>query len=303
MNAVEQAIMRTVLYASVFEFALNHEELHRYLISDTPYDFATVVVTLEASSHLESYLHYEAGYVTLRRHPEWIDKRLCREVIAHDLWASAWHYGRWLAHLPFVEMVALTGALSVRNPQHYDDDFDYMLVTKPNRVWLARLFAVVIVKLVRLRGRELCPNYVVARDRLVQAQRDIFIAHELAQMVVIEGDALYEQILQENAWLVDYLPNITIPDGQTALPRRTWWGKRLMEGLLSGQLGDWLERWEYQRKAQKFEREFGQALASEGDESAITPSEVKGHFSGHGHRVRQRYEAYLAEYALEVTSV
>ena len=116
-----------------------------------------------------------------------IPLRVERDQASLLLWPPALSYGAWLARLPFVRMVALTGALAMRNASADDDDLDYVLVTAPGRVWLARAFAIVLVRLAKRRGVVVCPNYVLAESALAQDKHDLFMAHEVAQMVPIYG--------------------------------------------------------------------------------------------------------------------
>jgi hypothetical protein len=207
------------------------------------------------------------------------------------LLSSAYRYGNWFAAIPFVRMVALTGALAVRNPATLEDDFDYMLVTSKGRVWTARLFAVIVVRLVRLLGRELCPNYVLADNQLLQARQDTFIAHEIAQMQPIYGADLYRLMLQENAWAKAYLPNLDAYEDrhEAALPL-----KKALEWLFGGWLGNRLEAWEFSRKSQKFAAE----TEREGSAAQIDQSQAKGHFKDNGHPILEQYYSRLREYGL-----
>ena len=291
MLPVEAAILRTVLYADVFNFPLTADEIQRYLIHDRHIDRADIDNTLRHSRKLKDCLHQAEGYICRTSRESIIHIRKEREQISKELWQSAMQYGQLLSHIPFVRMVVLTGALAVRNPASIDDDYDYLLVTKPGRVWLARAFAIVLVRLVRLRGRELCPNYVLASDNLVQSRQDLYMAHEVAQMRPIYGANNYRKMIEDNLWMQDYLPNAipfdTIPDKSRRI-------RKALEWLLSGWIGDRLEQWEYRRKLDKFKSKTHQAQST----AEINRNSVKGHFEDHGMPVLTRYEDLLYEYGL-----
>jgi hypothetical protein len=104
-------------------------------------------------------------------------------------------------------MVALTGSLAVRNVDS-DADYDYFVVTAHGRVWLARLLMVQnVVKPAARRGDEVCPNYILAENALELPSRDLYHAHELAQMIPLYGLPVYQRLLQANRWLEKFLPN------------------------------------------------------------------------------------------------
>lgn len=290
-NLVEAAILRTILYADVFSFPLKIDEIHRYLIHDAPLNLSDIDTTLRTSLYLQKHLLIQDDYVCLKSHQEIIAIRKKREATTQKLWASAIQYGKLLSLIPFVRMVALTGALAVRNPSDINDDFDYLLITTRGRVWLARAFAVLIVRIVKLFGRELCPNYVLADDQLLQSRQEMYTAHELAQMIPIYGVKIYQEMLIQNKWVENYLPNVTAYPIQADKPRHI---RKIAEWLLSGWLGDKLEQWEYGRKLTKFRPRIAQKQSS----AEINQHSVKGHFEDHGQPVMRRYHDLLIEHGL-----
>lgn len=300
MESIEAAILRTVLYADLFHFPLTVREIHHFLIHDEPVDLEQIAQALSESTVLQHYLQCIDDYVVYDGQDDLVALRQMREAASEHLWPSAARYGKWLARLPFVRMVALTGALAMHNAANHEDDLDYILVTAPRRVWLARAFSIVLVRLARLRGVEICPNYVLAESALEQDKHDIFMAHEIAQMVPLYGSALYEQFRSANAWVNQQLPNA---DGAFYIePERSpsgigLIGKRGIEFLLGGNLGDWLEHWEYRRKLRRFEPDMKKPHSS----AKLDASHVKGHFNDHGHPVLQEYEERLEQYGLART--
>ena len=292
MNSVEVAIMRTILYADVFNFPLTTHEIHRNLIHDTALSQSQITNTLENSSYLKQHLYCEKGYFCLHVRKQIVQLRQKREKVSQELWSDAIRYGKWLSRIPFVRMVALTGALAVRNPSDSDDDFDYLLVTTSGRVWLARAFAIILVRIVKIFGRELCPNYVLADDQLVQSRQDLYTAHEVAQMQPVYGSETYSQMLNQNKWVQDYLPNIINHSLLQDSPYRL---RKIAEWLLSGWVGDKIEQWEYRRKLEKFTPKIVQPESS----AEINQNSVKGHFQDHGQPVLQRYHELLNEYGLD----
>src|SRR5262245_8327822 len=132
-TSLEVAILKTLIYADIFDFPLTVPEIHHFLIGEAaPLD--GVQVMLDCSPWLEQHVTRVNGYCAIR--PETAELRHQRDEVSRQMWEPARRYGVWLAHLPFVRMVALTGALAMRNAHSHDDDFDYLILAVPGRVWL-----------------------------------------------------------------------------------------------------------------------------------------------------------------------
>lgn len=289
-------MLRTVLYADVFNFALSPREIHHFLITDETQSAEAVNAVIDALCAPGGPLIARDGFVCLADRPTLIELRQTREASSAALMPAAVTYGGWLAAVPFIRMVAITGALAVRNAAGPDDDLDYLLVTAPGRVWLARAFSIVLVRLARRRGHVICPNYVLAETALAQARQDLFVAHELAQMLAVYGAPVAERMRAENLWTQQLLANAAQPLhalSNSPPGRAAQAFKRAAEWTLAGRLGDALERWEQQRKLRRFAEEMQTA-----NHAALLDGEhVKGHFNDHGHRVLQAYAERVARYS------
>ncbi|MGE5236415.1 MAG: hypothetical protein ACM3O7_08715 [Acidobacteriota bacterium] len=275
--------METVSYADIFDYPLALGELHRYLIRvAAPFD--RLVATLRRSPRLGRWLGQSGHYVTLAGREAIVAIRRRREEQATRLWPKALHYGRAMASLPFVRMVAVTGALAMDNTES-DADIDYLVVARPGRVWTCRAFVTAQARFAARRGHHLCPNYVLSEDTLAQPERNVYVAHELAQMVPVSGLPIYERMRAANPWVAEFLPNATgLPRSTTvAEPTRLAWAA-MAESTLSTKLGvaidRRLQRWQVARLRRKIERkELGDL------EITFAPETFKGHYDGHGQRI------------------
>ncbi|MEP7357118.1 MAG: hypothetical protein ABI847_07750, partial [Anaerolineales bacterium] len=267
-------------------------EIHHYLI-DARASRETVQQALEHSAWLRARVAVQGGYVTLRGREALAAVRGARQQSSAGLWVAARRWSAVVGCLPFVRMVAVTGALAVDNAPA-GDDIDYLIVTAPGRVWLARALAVAVVRAARLLGAGLCPNYVLAETALEQQRRNLFIAHDLAQMVPLVGQGVYRQMRAANAWAGQYLPQAGASLRDEVEQPLPGWGRRLQrwaEAVLGGGLGDRLERWEQARKLRKFAPAAGRA----GSAAELDASRVKGHFEDHGHPILRKFEERLAQ--------
>src|SRR5690349_14672071 len=147
---VEQAAIRAVAYADVFDYPLQALEVHRYL-HGTAATVEATEVALAACSAPGGALSRWDGFYTLRGRESLVAVRNRRAAIANRLWPAALTYGRLIAGLPFVRMVAVTGSLAWDN---VDDggDIDYLIVTEPGRLWVCRWLSALVGRAARLEG-------------------------------------------------------------------------------------------------------------------------------------------------------
>lgn len=290
-SVLAQAVLRTLAYADVFDYALRPADIHRFLI-------AAGSTAAETEAALESAMRAgrvvrRDGLYGLRGRAEILSLRPARERHSARLWPPARRWGTVMAGLPFVRMVAVTGALAVNNAVSGDDDIDLLVLTAPGRVWLGRALCVGLVRVARGFGVKLCPNYVLSSAALEQSPRNLYIAHELAQMVPLSGFALYARMLEANEWVLEFLPNSGVrsqESGENQKPGLQSFGER----ALNDGLGDRLERWERGRKQRKFAREAEFSPAAQ-----LDADHVKGHFNDHGARVLAEYRQRLQWYRVE----
>lgn len=297
MQPLEVAILRTVLYADVFNYPLTLAELHHYLIHDHPTAVAHVEDIITQSPMLKEHIQSLDGYFFSSGRTELVELRRQREEASQRLWGQAKHYAVWIARLPFVRMVALTGALAMHNAADQEDDLDYLVITTPGRVWLTRAFCIALVKWARRKGIILCPNYILAETALTQGRQDLFIAHEVGQMVPLYGDDRYRKMREANSWIITHLPNCMGPLHQEPLIELAplWQqSKRLLEWVFNSPIGALLEGWEHRRKL----RRFAQEMKTPHHAAKLDNEQVKGHFQDHGFRVLAAYQDRLARLGL-----
>ena len=286
---LSRAALHTVAYADIFDYPMTASEIHRYLTGVSA-PLVTVMRVLE-----ENRLFTRIGdYFTLPGREEIVSIRARREAHSRKLLPRAIQYGRILGALPYVRMVALTGSLAVLNTSR-DQDFDYMLVTAPGRVWTARAFALAINRLTRLQGHTLCPNLIISQRALEWPLHDLYSAREFCQMIMITGQEMYSRLMRANQWVESFLPNAFMDSG--GLPpepqKRAPMLQSLFELPLRGVLGDRLETWEMNRKIERFTRQQGF-----GEETIFNADVCQGNFHHHRSWTYAALEERLAKFEL-----
>ncbi len=283
-HTLKTAILHTVAYADVFDYPLTAKEVHFYLVG-IPAPLTAVQALLSSSQLAPQHLAYRQGYFTLPGRKSIVETRLRRAKVAARMWPRAIHCGLSIARLPFVRMVAVTGALAMNNVEPADD-VDYLIVTEPGRLWLCRAMVIaLVVKPAARRGNVLCPNYLLSERTMALHEHNLFTAHELVQTVPIAGLSIYRQMRWANAWTVRFLPNAHDPPRRVdpAPPARRPI-RSLAEVALRTPVGAWLERWEMDRKVYRF--------SQQGDnhaEVAFGADWCKGHFENHERRILEAF--------------
>ena len=93
--------------------------------------------------------------------------------------------------LPWVRLVAVTWLAGGGGGRPTTPTSTCFVVTVDGRLWLARGLTIGVVKLAARapssRGVRLCPNYLVTASTLDLPERDLYTAHELAQLVPLFG--------------------------------------------------------------------------------------------------------------------
>ena len=301
---LRQAILQTLVYADLFDYPLTPNEVVRYL--GMPADAATIFEELDKSTASGVVVRHN-GYVALSGRDSLFDLRTHREQVAKAMWPAARRYANWLAHVPFVRMVAITGTLAVNNVETRDD-IDVFIVTSPGRLWLCRALVILLVRLAALAGDELCPNYFLSERELAFSEHSIFGAREVVQMVPLYGADIYWQIRQLNDWVNCFLPQANTlpspnhhqgPQGETfvTLGAVGQGIKHAIERALSGRIGARLDRWEMERKVRKFD----EMAKTRGGSVVFTADICKGHFDRHDRRIMREFKAELAHYGLPDT--
>jgi hypothetical protein len=282
-----QAVLRTLAYSDIFDFPLTVEEILRYLIGyqATASEVGAALAELGGAVSCQGELYALSGREPL------FALRQERAAQASILWKPALRYGSLIARLPFVRMVAVTGALAADNVAA-GADIDYLIVTKPGWLWLCRAMALAVNRAARLAGlrAELCPNYLLSENALALQDADLFTAQELVRMLPLSGLDIYAAMRAANAWSAAFLP---AADGAPRLLPGAAQGRGGLQRATEFVLGllplGWLERWEMQRKIAKFARQ--QALNAE---TRFSADFCKGHFDGHKAQTLRAFEQRLA---------
>lgn len=205
-RAQELAVLRSVTYASLFDYPLTLAQLRESLIGE-PADESTLADWLATSPLLQATVERLGELYFPRGRRDLLATRARREALSRELLDRDRQVLHFLTRLPFVRMVALSGSLAHLNAEG-GSDLDLFVITSPGRVWCVTLFVLVVA---RLRGwrRRLCLNYVVSERNLTIEPGDLFSANQIIHLRPVTGEAVYRRFLEANAFVATHYPNFS----------------------------------------------------------------------------------------------
>ena len=203
-------VLRALAYADIFDYPLTGKEIHHWAIGESQ-------PKIRATNKFHT-LPNRQRLIALRQNKQpW---NLQKKALAKKV-------GKWLQHIPTIQLIAITGALAMNNADK-DDDIDLMVITSPNRLWLTRLLVIPLLEILGIRRRphnslfvipnsnnKICLNLWLDETALSvpKPQRSLYTAHEVAQIVpIVNKRHTYEKFLSANSWISRFLPNISIPN-------------------------------------------------------------------------------------------
>jgi hypothetical protein len=196
------AIIATLAYADVFDYALTQQEVLQwflfYPIRSVPKGFGLHIKQNKAS--------WQTGK-----------------------WKIAKRASRWLSLVPTIQLVGVTGGLAMNNAAR-GDDIDLFFIVADGTLWVTRMLATLLMDMIGLRrhpddisvANKVCLNmFMTARvTGLPEGDRDCFTAHEVLQMVPMwEQKGIYKRFLLNNRWTKRYLPNAWKGKNSTTVAR------------------------------------------------------------------------------------
>jgi cytidyltransferase-like protein len=204
----------TLVYFDLFDYPLTREELFKFS-HKKGLSFTNVKVSPYRNYY---FLPGRESLVTLRRQ---------RFHFSQLKWQKLNRF-KWIFKLiPWIKLVAVTGALSMNNASK-NDDLDLMIITVKNRLWLTRLLLIILLFPFLRRHppigsdpegnkspigsdpnvNKFCLNLWLDESALKLDQKNLYIAHELAQLKpIFNKDETYQKLINVNLWIKKYLPN------------------------------------------------------------------------------------------------
>jgi hypothetical protein len=217
MNKLQIGILKTLAYADVFNYPLKSDEIDRFLVSDSPESPSGNLTLLLVDLIQKRLIENEKDFYFLPGRKENVKNRLQKAAWSESKFDLARRAAVYLAKIPFIRMVGITGSLAMANSDR-EDDIDLLVITDSKRLWLTRFLTILATDLHRQRRHPgqnqvkdaLCLNMFLDLDHLTipDEERNLYIAHEITQVrVIFDRSRTFPRFLQANSWVTAYLPN------------------------------------------------------------------------------------------------
>ncbi|MFA6551627.1 MAG: hypothetical protein WCV41_03825 [Patescibacteria group bacterium] len=242
------AILQTLAYFDVFNFALTDWEIYKYLwvenLADknvSYFQVREILINLPQAA-------YKDGFYFLAGREELVPLRKERQIIAREKYKRARRVAIFFSLLPFIKMIAVCNSLAYDNARA-ESDIDFFIISQKGKVWTTRFFTTLILKFLRLRPtnktkqNKICVNFIITKDALslqpLLVENDIYFKYWLRQLVPLynQGD-IFQKFIQENDFVARAINNsaplLFFNQRKIELGRAAEFLKLILEKICSG---------------------------------------------------------------------
>ena len=235
-----ESIIKSLAYFDIFHHPLTIDEIKRF--SNRELNHSLLEKTLEQLIREKKIFRFNEFY-SLQNNFSLAEKRIRGNHRAEMLLPKAMKIGRFLFHFPYVRAIGISGSLS----KHYADekaDIDFFIITKANRLWIARTLMHIFKKFTFIRGRQhyYCMNYYVDETSLQLEDKNIFTAIEVKTLLPVYGKEMLDLFFAANRWTDQFFPYCNFRRPENAEPASTQF-KKFREWILNNKIGNWLDNY------------------------------------------------------------
>lgn len=241
MGELKSEILKTLAFYDIFKFPLTPLEVHKNLAMAA--DFADVVRALDELRN-ENKLILQSGYFFLPQDKNLAEERKARFLVSFKKLERAKKVSRLFAWFPFVKFVGVCNSLGFFNARS-TSDIDFFVVIKRGRLWTARFFMNAFLKIFNLRPLrgdnkdKICLSFFISDEvlnisQIALAGGDPYFYHWMAWLLPLYDEKVYKKFFEANAWIKNYLPNLTAQDNYFVPRHRPV--KRIFEKIIGGRL-------------------------------------------------------------------
>lgn len=239
---MKSGILKVLAYFDLFDYPVSSDEI-RFMM-DRHVDKKDLLCNLNELSK-DKCLFQLGDFYSLSDDKALRTKRLEGNERAKPLLEKAKKIADLLSHFPYVRGIAISGSLS-KNYADLNADIDLFIITKANRLWIARTFLHLLKKLTFLIGHQhwFCMNYFIDEEALLIEEKNIFTATELITLIPVSGEETMNRFFRVNDWAGHFFPNYGM---KTTIASRTNEKgkkvKKIIESVFNSRIWDPLDNY------------------------------------------------------------
>lgn len=211
---MKNEIKKTLNYYQIFDYFLKEKNLFDFLHTNKLIKKEDIIHELKKNFKIVSGYILRQKSIT-KEDREKLHEQNKKEKISFFKFKLAKNVAGILKFIPSIKLIAVSGALAMKNAGE-SDDIDLFIVTAAHTIWVTRFFCVFLLTIIGKRRfynaknvkNKFCLNFFVDENHLEMKKKNLYTAHEIAQMKVLHNkDGCYEKLIQKNQWGSAYLAN------------------------------------------------------------------------------------------------
>lgn len=235
----EAGILKLLAYFDIFHYPLTKNEIRQFLgRADEEENLDKTLRELLTRQII--FLHL--GFYSLHNNPLLSHRRTEGNARAKAMLSKAFAIGRFLFRFPFVRAIGVSGSLS-KNFADEKADIDFFIITKANRLWIARTIMHLFKKLTFITGHQhyFCMNYYIDEEAMLIGSQNIFTAIEIGTLLPVAGKETLDNFFSINNWSREFFS----PREYKLQKRRKGrhWLKSCTEWIFDNRIGDHFDNW------------------------------------------------------------
>lgn len=298
----ESAVLRTVVYSSLFQFPLTAQEVEQSLIG-ADLKAASILDLLSSSPALRSALETQDGFIFPRGKSAFVRTRRERKEFSRRFLHEHRTVLRLICSIPYTRLVALSGSAAHANIES-GGDIDLFILVRGRRVWSTALSILALTKLLGCR-KTICFNFILSQLKPAIESQDLFTANQMLHLRALIGSSELKEFIASNDWVDAHYPNregrispaadIDVGPGPAALAF-----KRFVEA--AGRLGP---AWIFESLSRSAYRRYLRSKShrwSSPEQVKLDSDCMKLHAASHRRRVLERFEEAYQEALQKITA-
>jgi hypothetical protein len=236
LRNMQNSIIRVLAYFDMFAYPVSVEEIEFFLDRSPDHEgLLDAIQGLVKDRHI--FLHDR--FYSLRDDGSLAGRRIKENQRAAMLMITARKVAAFLYKFPYVRGIGISGSLS-KNVAGENADIDFFIITKSNRLWIARTLMHLYKKLTFLTGRQhrYCMNYYIDEEALQIEEKNVFTAMELITLIPVSGNGTMQKFFTANEWATLYYPSYAGKAASSKTQCKKYRLKSMIESLFDSNTGN-----------------------------------------------------------------